>query len=104
MVVQYEEINADAFNTLKKVFSELNVDVDDSIIHSAINKFDFKKLTGRLKGNEEKAAFFRKGIVGDWKNHYTKDDIAYFEQVAGDTLDLFGYACYSSGKTYVSKK
>ena len=34
---------------------------------------------------------YRKGIVGDWRNHFTEDHRRIFKQVAGDTLIRLGY-------------
>ncbi len=34
---------------------------------------------------------YRKGIVGDWRNHFTEDHRRIFKQVAGDILIRLGY-------------
>ena len=34
---------------------------------------------------------YRKGIVGDWRNHFTEDHRRVFKQVAGDLLIRLGY-------------
>lgn len=33
----------------------------------------------------------RKGIVGDWKNHFTGEDLKYFDKIAGETMKSLGY-------------
>ena len=33
----------------------------------------------------------RKGIVGDWKNYFTRRDGQLFQQIAGDQLCALGY-------------
>ena len=33
----------------------------------------------------------RKGIVGDWKNHFKKADLKHFNSLAGDLMIRLGY-------------
>ena len=33
----------------------------------------------------------RKGIVGDWKNHFTSNDLRFFDKIAFSTMKLAGY-------------
>jgi sulfotransferase 6B1 len=39
----------------------------------------------------QNAATFRKGQIGDWKNHFTDKHKQLFKEVAGDLLIQFGY-------------
>ena len=32
-----------------------------------------EKLSGRKSGTEKKSSFYRKGVVGDWKNYFDED-------------------------------
>ena len=43
------------------------------------------------KGEEERISFFRKGIVGDWKNHFSKGDLKFFYRKAKYVLNRLGY-------------
>jgi hypothetical protein len=38
-----------------------------------------------------KSITFRKGIAGDWRNHFTQENINHFKQIAGDLLIRLGY-------------
>jgi len=33
----------------------------------------------------------RKGITGDWKNHFTIEDLEYFWDIAGPVMEMLGY-------------
>ena len=46
---------------------------------------------GRQKGEAEPTAHVRKGIVGDWRNYFTKRDGELFHEIAGKTLIEMGY-------------
>ena len=34
---------------------------------------------------------FRKGVIGDWKNHFNEDHIRAFQKELGSVLELMGY-------------
>lgn len=92
IIVHYEDMNTYPYKTLKKIFEKLGCEVEDSIIEDAIERFSFKKMTGgREKGKEDKASFYRKGIVGDWRNRFSEKDRILFKNIAGDLLVELGY-------------
>lgn len=41
---------------------------------------------GRKIGEEDRKSHYRKGIAGDWKNHFTSDHILYFKEQYNDLL------------------
>jgi len=45
----------------------------------------------RPYGREFQVRHLRKGIVGDWKNHFTKDDAVLAENYFGEYLQEFGF-------------
>jgi len=58
----------------------LNMPVSDEIIDKIIEEGSFKSMTardtksqGRERGEEDNMAQIRKGIIGDWENHMSKD-------------------------------
>jgi hypothetical protein len=40
---------------------------------------------------KDRCVFPRKGIIGDWKNHFTKKDEIFFYDQAKDAMKLVGY-------------
>jgi len=42
-------------------------------------------------GREPNQRFYRKGIQGDWKNHFTDNQKEIFSRIAGKTLIKLGY-------------
>jgi hypothetical protein len=57
-----------------------------------IHDLDFLKMTkGRGKGDEDKKHHFRKGISGDWKNHFDENHIEYFKDNYNELLIKLGY-------------
>jgi hypothetical protein len=49
------------------------------------------KAGGRKPGEEDLSSHYRKGIAGDWKNHFTQQHIDYFKANYGDLLLKLGY-------------
>ena len=42
-------------------------------------------------GDEDGESFYRKGVIGDWRNVFTERDRQVYEEIAGDTLQQMGY-------------
>lgn len=61
-------------------------------ILGAVYEKRFSKLAkGRKKGQEDATNHFRKGVKGDWKNHFTDQHKAYFKRDFNDLLLKLGY-------------
>ena len=45
----------------------------------------------RKPGDEDNRSQFRKGISGDWKNHFKNSHRDCFKELAGESLIKFGY-------------
>jgi hypothetical protein len=50
-----------------------------------------QRATGRAPGQEDRTNFIRKGVVGDWVNHFSREAAEVFDWLAGDTLVSLGY-------------
>jgi len=72
-------------------FEDLKTNYEDVII--SVGKYigrnvydDVVKYVAKLVGHSP-----RKGIIGDWKNHFSEEDLEYVWNIAGDTMTKFGY-------------
>jgi hypothetical protein len=50
-----------------------------------------KKAGGREAGREDPRNHYRKGLPGDWRNHFKAEHVAYFEAHYGALLRRLGY-------------
>jgi hypothetical protein len=50
-----------------------------------------RKADGRRPGEEEVTSHYRKGVPGDWKNHFTQEHKDYFKKNFNDVLVKLGY-------------
>ena len=90
--VKYEDLLEDAAEALMEPIKKISgKEADFEKLVAAREKFSFKNQTKREAGEEDKNSFLRKGIAGDWKNHFTKEACETFDKYAGDTLVKLGY-------------
>ena len=88
----YEAMQENPGQELKKILYHLSVStIDDAKLNSCISKFSFENVTGRKPGEEDAYSFVRKGVVGDWKNKFTREAREVFDHYAGQVLIELGY-------------
>lgn len=90
-VIRYEDLKSFPVTSLNRLFEQLNVQVADEVIQQGLAIFDFKQLSQRQEGEEDRNSFFRKGIVGDWQNHFSPDDLEFFYQKASKIMRRADY-------------
>ena len=57
-----------------------------------IYEYRFSKMTnGRAEGIEDVCSHYRKGVVGDWANHFKPQHTEYFKKNYNDVLLKLGY-------------
>lgn len=90
--LSYEQLLTDPHPTLSRCLEQLTGEpTDPDKLTDAIARYDFAKLTGRKPGQEDTGSFMRKGVAGDWKNHFTREAGEVFDKYAGDVLIRLGY-------------
>ncbi len=88
----YEAMRENPRREMKKILQYISEQkIDDEKLVSCISKFSFENVTGRKPGEENAHCFVRKGIVGDWKNHFTREAREVFDHYAGHALIDLGY-------------
>ena len=80
--VAFEELIEQPIVTWQKIVDWYEWDTPS--VSSVVESFSFEKLTGRQRGVEEVAHHMRKGVPGDWKNHFTPRVEEYFEEHLSD--------------------
>jgi hypothetical protein len=91
-IVHYEDMLKDAKKELNDIFSFLAIKKKDYIIEECLEAGSFKNMSrGRDQGQVKQDSHVRKGIIGDWKNYFTKEDGRIFNEIAGDMLLKYNY-------------
>jgi hypothetical protein len=77
--VRYEDLKKQPVETLQGVLNYLGLAIDEKAIEKVVRAHSFKAKSGRQAGEERKELPMRKGIVGDWRNHFDQECIATFK-------------------------
>ena len=89
--ITYEQMTRDMANELSKIVKLFGANPIPEISQYCAAAATFEKMTGRPVGHEVPTAKARKGIVGDWKNYFTREDGEIFDRFAGEQLIALGY-------------
>lgn len=95
--VRYEDMKLDPLNTFKKAVAFIGLDFTNEQIQKAILKSDFDVLKEQEQKNGFKErlspsnSFFRKGEVGDWRNHLSVEQVMKIIGDHQETMKQYGY-------------
>jgi len=89
--LSYESLHAAGHDEVRKVLGFLGLPSDDRAIDDMLERSSFRATTGRRPGEERQDRFNRKGVVGDWRNHFGEEEKETFKRIAGDILIALGY-------------
>jgi hypothetical protein len=88
IVVRFEElIGEDSFGAYRRIFDHCRLQVDDETLAEVLERYSFERLSGRSRGSEDVYTHFRKGVAGDWENHFDDEVMATFREVTGDLVE-----------------
>jgi hypothetical protein len=65
--------------------------IPSSVVVDIMRKRTFESLTGRKRGEENENSHLRKGVPGDWVNHFEPVHIAAFKDRYGYLVEKLGY-------------
>ena len=91
--IRFEELTGprqhECFRTL---FSHCDIAMPDNVLEKLLEDHSFSKLAaGRQPGQEDVNSHYRKGVIGDWKNHFTDAHVDKFRKITEDLATLAGY-------------
>lgn len=87
----YERLLAEGPTVARELFQYLDLPHEDRLVEDLIERSSFKFYAGRDRGQEDRKRFYRKGVAGDWKNHFSDEDKRAFKAIAGEMLIRLGY-------------
>lgn len=92
IVLRYEDLIANDVPLLVDLFVvKLGLPVTAQEVERVVVSQRFDALYGRKQGQENVMSHGRKGIAGDWKNHFTRELAEHFHARYGDVLRDTGY-------------
>ncbi len=92
VAVSYESLRREPVATLSRVIEGLTHSPAERVrVEESVAKFSFERQTGRRPGQADPSSAKRNGVVGDWKNYFTRETGQLFERHFGDALVALGY-------------
>ncbi|MEM9386276.1 MAG: sulfotransferase [Pseudomonadota bacterium] len=89
--ISYESLHEDPQPVVTGVLEFLGLDAERALVKRLVERASFESTTGRKRGAEQRKSFNRKGVVGDWHNHFSDGDRETFKRVANASLLSLGY-------------
>uniref|UniRef100_A0A8C5PQJ3 Sulfotransferase n=1 Tax=Leptobrachium leishanense TaxID=445787 RepID=A0A8C5PQJ3_9ANUR len=97
--ITYEELLQDLRSCVVRICKFLGQELDDEAIDSVVKHSTFKTMKENKMSNwstmpsdvmdHTKGSFLRKGVAGDWKNHFTVAQNEYFDSVYQEKMKDF---------------
>jgi len=92
VTVRYEDVRRRPSEELSRIAHELaGIRLSRERAASIAEAFSFERQSGRKPGIEDQRSFLRKGVVGDWRNHFSLEARQIFDHYAGEELIVLGY-------------
>jgi hypothetical protein len=89
--IRYEDLIVRPEHEIKMAFEHYGINLSKEEISSAVSSASFPAMSGRDAGVENLTSHYRKGIVGDWRNHFSVNQADEFMGWFGPVLNLLGY-------------
>ena len=92
LMLKYEDVLADDASALRQIAKLFELDQSPETIERITKANSFQSMTGgRSSGNPNNTEFARKGVAGDWKNHFDEPLKKLYKEIIGQFLIDFGY-------------
>lgn len=91
LLMRYEDLIADEVTGFQKIIDYCGINIDEENLSQIIERNSFHARSGRPQGNEDITSHYRKGIAGDWRNHFSDRITEEFKMKFGKTLIQTGY-------------
>jgi hypothetical protein len=86
VLVRYEDLRADTFNEMWRLYSALRVRVDKEELRRAVEKHSWDNIP---EGDKGRGKFYRKGMPGGWKEDLTPRQVELVMRATGALLETF---------------
>ena len=91
-IFRYEDLARDNEAFLRGLLSYLAVSLPEAEFAAMYERNKFATLAGgRVQGQEVSTDHYRKGLAGDWTNHFDRSVEIHFRNTTGDLTEQLGY-------------
>lgn len=85
-LVRYEDLRADTLGTMRRIYSDLGIPVDDDHLTRIVEKHSWEKIPDEKKGEGK---FYRKATPGGWGEDLTPEQVKIVEEETASLLEEF---------------
>jgi len=86
VLVRYEDLQADTLETMKRIYSALEIPVEEETLARAVERHSWENIPKKEKGEGK---FYRKGTPGGWRKDLTPDQAQIVESITAPLLGEF---------------
>jgi hypothetical protein len=86
LVVRYEDLRADTLGTMKRMYGELNIHVEEARLAKAVEKHSWENIPEEEKGQGK---FYRKATPEAWREDLTRRQVKTVERITAPLLEEF---------------
>lgn len=92
LIVRYEDLLSDTESIFTRIARLLGLDDSEDTVQEIVRAHSFENVSGgRERGRHSESSFYRKGVSGDWRNHFTDRVREVFKENAGGFWVDHGY-------------
>lgn len=91
IIVRYEDMLKNPNHAMEEIFNFLDFKIEQKRIENIIEKNSFNKITGRKRGKSDDSKFVRKGVSGEWKSIFSKEQKSLFRKIGEDVIEALEY-------------
>ncbi len=90
--VTYEQLQQDNGATVARIAAHLGVELTDELLQKvqAESAFSTMQTLNSKASDPHGATFYRKGEIGDWRNHFSQEQSQEFDRVYAEKLAGLG--------------
>jgi hypothetical protein len=83
VLIRYEDLRADALGTMKRLYAELEIAVEEGELIRAVEKHSWENIPEDKKGEGK---FYRKATPGGWREDLTEEQVEMVEYITAPLL------------------
>jgi hypothetical protein len=92
LIVRFENLIADdGLLAWQHLMRHFDIPMPPAVLAEILGDHSFESQTQRKRGDEDRRSHFRKGVHGDWRNHFDDRLRAEFKERTGSLLVDLGY-------------
>lgn len=85
-LVKYEDLRSDPLATMRRIYAELQVPVDEEVLSRTVEKHSWERIPEDNKGEGK---FRRKATPGGWREDLTPKQVEIVEEITAPLLEEF---------------